>query len=280
MAIKVNNTRPHSYIIFGGTKGIGRIISDAVVRRTSNVTVVSRTRADLAKQKSLYNKLGYKLNTSIADVRDEKQVGSVFSSHKRFFGSAADVIINCAAIQGPIGNAWDISAGRFRDTIDINLTGSFNVAKAAVRSLLKVEHGAIIFFSGGGAAYGRPRFASYAASKSALIRLVETIALELDENKMRNITINAIAPGAVSTNMTDEILKAGLKAGTKALQEAKQVKRSGGTSCETLLKLIDFLSDKRISGRLIHVRENYKDRLPGKAIADDAGKLRIVPFAK
>jgi hypothetical protein len=75
-------------------------------------------------------------------------------------------------------------------------------------------------------------------------------------------------------------LKAGLRAGKKALQEAKQVKRSGGTSCETLLKLIDFLSDRRITGRLIHVRENYENCLRARRVPDEAGKLRIVPFAR
>ena len=282
MAIQRKELRSHSYIIFGGTKGIGRLICDSLAERRAQFTVAARTKADLKAQKDSYRGQGCIINVVAADVRNEPQIKAVFAAHKRFFRKPADVIINCAAVQGPVGNAWGIDTAGFKETIDINLTGTFNVAKTAVKQLLRTRQGSIILFSGGGAAYGRSRFSPYAASKAAVVRLVETIAVELEEADSKNIIINAVAPGGVKTMMTEEIIKAGIKAGKPALAEAREIMRTGGTPPEALLKLIDFLSDTTktgvLSGRLIHVREDYTLCASCSNTSYEAGKLRIVPL--
>jgi NAD(P)-dependent dehydrogenase (short-subunit alcohol dehydrogenase family) len=170
------------------------------------------------------------------------------------------------------------------ETLKINLLGRFIVSKAAIKRMLTVGYGSIIMFSGGGAAYGRSNFNAYGVSKTGVLRMIETIAEELKVAGYPNIIINAIAPGAVKTRMTTEILKAGERAGRKALQEAAKVFESGGTSASRIIDLVDFLIDVKLNngltGRLIHVREDYRKLVKKyrKKISDEIGKLRRVPI--
>jgi NAD(P)-dependent dehydrogenase (short-subunit alcohol dehydrogenase family) len=114
--------------------------------------------------------------------------------------------------------------------------------------------------------------------------MVETIAEELRIAGYPNIIINAVAPGAVKTGMTDEILKAGKKAGGKALREAVEVIKNGGTPAREIIDLVDFLIDlkrnKGITGRLIHVKEDYDKliRKYGRKVPEDTGKIRRIPI--
>jgi NAD(P)-dependent dehydrogenase (short-subunit alcohol dehydrogenase family) len=111
--------------------------------------------------------------------------------------------------------------------------------------------GKIINMSGGGAAYPRPRFSAYSASKAAVVRLTETLSEEVKEF---NIQVNAIAPGAVNTRMLEQVLVAGQDAGEKALTEAKRQKEAGGVPLDVPATLAVFLASddsNGMTGRLI-----------------------------
>jgi NAD(P)-dependent dehydrogenase (short-subunit alcohol dehydrogenase family) len=114
--------------------------------------------------------------------------------------------------------------------------------------------------------------------------MVETMAEELKSAGYPNIVINAVAPGAVKTRMTKEILKAGSKAGKKALEEAADVFKTGGTPSKKITRLIDFLIDLEancgLTGRLIHVHEDYQWLIKefGANVPDDIGKIRRIPI--
>jgi NAD(P)-dependent dehydrogenase (short-subunit alcohol dehydrogenase family) len=117
--------------------------------------------------------------------------------------------------------------------------------------MIKQRKGKIINLSGGGATYPRPNFSAYAASKAGVVRLTETLA---EEAKKFNIQVNAIAPGAVSTRLHEQILAAGEAAGEKALAESRKVKEGGGTSLELPVGLAVFLASDEsngLTGRLI-----------------------------
>ena len=210
---------------------------------------------------------------------------SALQSHQAAFGEAPSVVINTAAVQGPIGQSWIISSKEWGDALRTNLLGGFIITKCAVALMMSKGHGSIIHFSGGGAAYGRPNFSAYASSKAGLLRLVETVSHELQQSGCPGITINAVAPGAVRTAMTDEIVRSTERAGAKEAAEAEAVRRSGGTPPELITALVDFLCDpdmnKGLSGRLIHVREDYLGfarRCDGR-FPEDAGRLRRMPLS-
>lgn len=184
------------------------------------------------------------MNIVKANITSERDVAGVFKSHKSKWHKNPDVVINCAAVQKPIGNSWSVPLKSWEKTVKINLLGSFIVVRAAVRQMIKKGYGSIIMFSGGGAAYSRPNFSAYGVSKTGVLRMVEIVAEELKLAGYPNIIINAVAPGAVKTRMTSEILKAGSRAGERAHEEAAQVFKTGGTAAaDQITCLIDFLID-------------------------------------
>ena len=138
-------------------------------------------------------------------------------------------------------------------TVRINLDGAFYTLSAFFPLLLQSGLRAkIVCFSGGGATAPRPNFSAYAAAKAGLVRLVETLAHEWQELP---IDINAIAPGALPTRLTEEVLALGPEvAGAKEYEDARQTAAGGAPGFERMEALVDYLlspvSDT-ITGRLL-----------------------------
>jgi len=273
-----------SIIIFGGSRGIGNVIAEYLISKGHEVSIASRNSKNLDNFKQGIARQKLYVNVIRADITNKRDVARAFKSHEAQWGRIPNVVINCAAVQGPIGNSWVIPVKSWEETVKVNLLGSFFVVRAAIRQMIKTGYGSIVMFSGGGAAYARPNFSAYGVSKSGVLRMVETIAEELKSAGYTNIIINAVAPGAVKTRMTSEVLKAGSKAGEKEIEEAVQVFKSGGTSSEQITNLIDFLIDLQancgLTGRLIHVREDYKWLIKkfGAKVPEDIGKIRRIPI--
>jgi NAD(P)-dependent dehydrogenase (short-subunit alcohol dehydrogenase family) len=142
--------------------------------------------------------------------------------------------------------------------------------------MIQRRSGKLILISGGGSAYSRPNFSAYAAAKTALVRMAETLA---DEVRDHNVQVNCMAPGAAYSHMTDEILHAGEeRAGSKEIADAQQVRLTGGVAPEKQLNLAMFLASERsnhISGKLIHVNDDWK-RLEQANMNPEAFTLRRV----
>jgi 3-oxoacyl-[acyl-carrier protein] reductase len=261
-------------IIFGGTKGIGKIISDHFINKKICITVCAR---NIIKGDEKEN-----VNILQCNVTEFEEVKNAFENHKNKFGTTPDFIINAAGVQGELGYSWTVSQEDFENTIKINLIGSFNVTKAAIENLIEQKkNGSIILFSGGGSCYARPNFCAYGVSKTGVLRFVETVSEELKISGNEKIMINALAPGAVNTQMTQEVLNAKERAGIKAYKEAEDTYKKGGTNPEEITNLVDFLCDFKtnrfISGRLIHVREKYLDFVNSELLnKEENGKLRRV----
>ena len=136
-------------------------------------------------------------------------------------------------------------------TVNINLIGTFLCSKMVLPVMIERRRGKIINLSGGGATGPRPRFSAYAASKAAVVRFTETLAEEVKEF---NIQVNAIAPGALSTRMHDQVLTVGEAAGEKELALSRRVKEGRGTPFELPAGLAVFLASDDsdgLTGRLI-----------------------------
>jgi len=114
----------------------------------------------------------------VADVTSFESVVGVIEEHVQCFGGF-DVIVSVAALQGPIGPLWQNDPHKWCEAVAANLNGVFHVCQAGLSWMLKAQRGVIIIFSGGGAAYARPNFSAYGASKTDVLRLVETIHEEL-----------------------------------------------------------------------------------------------------
>jgi 3-oxoacyl-[acyl-carrier protein] reductase len=124
--------------------------------------------------------------------------------------------------------------------------------------MIERRQGKVIILSGGGAAKPRPYFSAYASAKAAVARLVETVA---EEVKDANVQINCMSPGGTYTAMTDEILRAGERAGWRDMEEARRVRDTGGVAPDRQIQLAVFLASERsnhLTGKLIHVDDDWK----------------------
>ncbi len=266
-------------IIYGGSRGIGKSMAVSFYKKGYNVTAVSRNIKKLIEMQRDFPDL----NITAADVCSIEEVRFAFSGHKKRFGVIPFAVVVTAGIQGALGPVWELTQEEFESAIKANLIGSFNTAKVAVENMIEEKSGgSIIVFSGGGSCYARLYFSAYGVSKTGVLRLVENFSDELILKGHSNIIINAIAPGAVKTDMTEEILKSKELAGEKAYNEALEISRTGGTDPKEIFKLIEFLSipemNKGISGRLIHYKDNYMDfaNNHNKNEFFEAGKLRRI----
>jgi 3-oxoacyl-[acyl-carrier protein] reductase len=145
-----------------------------------------------------------------------------------------DILVNNAAIIGPIGPLDRTEDRDWAEAIHVNLLAPIALMRAVLPGMRRRRHGKVINISGGGAAGSRPNFTAYACAKTALVRATEIVS---DEVKDSGIDINAVAPGAMNTRLFDQVLAAGAdRVGVAEFERAlKQRQRRlpplGGRSC-------------------------------------------------
>ena len=267
-------------IVTGAGRGIGKAIALAYAGEGAQLVLASRTLAEVEATAGEVRSLGRRALALKVDVSRRSEVETMVASAVAEFGRI-DILVNNAAVQPPIGPLWENDPDEWLRTALINLGGVFLCCRAVVPTMIRQAGGAIINLSGGGATSPRPYFTAYAASKAAVARLTETLAEEVKEF---NIRVNAIAPGAVSTTMTEEVLVAASAAGEEALAEARQVREDDRTA-EAAAELALFLASDEadgLTGRLISaVWDDWRGarRRLGEIVASDAWTLRRVPLS-
>jgi len=262
-------------LITGAGRGIGKRLAIGFAGAGARVGLLSRSQPEIDLAKLEIEHAGGAALRIRADVRDYEQVAAAVDRMRVVFGGV-HVLIAAAAIQGPIGPLVDTKPKLWAETIETNLVGVMHACRAVLPDMTAKRSGKIIVLSGGGAAYARANFTAYAASKAGVARLVESLAEEVRDC---NIQVNCIAPGGTYSNMTDEIIHAGVqRAGRKEMEEAEQVRLTGGVAPERQIQLALFLASQRsnhISGKLIHVNDDWK-RLEHANMNPEAYTLRRV----
>ena len=254
----MHTVKGKSVLITGAGRGIGKRLALGFAAEGALVGLLARSQAELDLAKLEIEQAGGKALRLRADVREPDELAHAVERMQSNFGGL-DVLIAAAAVQGPIGPFLSSKPKAWNETVEINLIGVANACRVALPPMIEKRSGKIILISGGGAASARPNFTAYAASKAAVVRFGENLAAEVGDH---NIQVNIIAPGAVYSTMTDEILRAGEdKAGRKETEEAEQVRITGGVPAEKQIALALFLASQRsnhISGKLIHVNDDWK----------------------
>ena len=245
-------------IVTGGTGGIGSAVAEALAQEGARVIIVGRSKKKIETALKFFQGKNIRIFSEECDVSREgdvrRLVRRVIASFRKI-----DILVNCAGVQSPIGPFIGNSFSDWEKNIRVNLLGTVLMCKAVIPYMIKRKSGSVVNFAGGGAASARPNFSAYATAKAAVVRFTEVLA---DEVKKCGIRMNAIAPGAVNTAMTHEVLKAGRKAGEKELADVKKRLKNGGTSPELAADLVLFLASDRskgLSGKLISaVWDNWR----------------------
>ncbi len=252
-------------IITGGSRGIGKAIAETFLRNGAKMVISSRSSDELEYTTSELSDFG-EIHSIRADVSSRQDVVALLDYTLKLY-EKIDVLVNAAAIQGPIGPLAEIDIEHWIICVHIDLVGTALCCKAVLPIMQQQNSGKIINFSGGGATSARPNFTAYACSKAAVARFTETLASEVAQY---NIDVNAIAPGIVKTRMLQEVALAGEKAGTKEMSQIKKAIREGGNSPQLAADLALFLASEEsngITGRLISAvwddwrTPDFRDRL-------------------
>ena len=269
--------RGRGAIITGASLGLGRAIADAYVREGADLLLMARSDGPLraaARELIDHRPLSIQRVEMIAgDVAREPHVERLAAMARRVLPHA-DIVVNNAGVYGPIGRLEDVDLTAWSEAFAINVFGTAAVCRAFIPLLRARGYGKIINLSGGGATKPLPRLSAYAASKTAVVRLTETLAHELAGTR---IDINAIAPGNLNTRLLDEVLSAGPeRAGEEFHARAVEQKRDGGVPLQRGADLAVFLASPAsdgITGRLIAAVWDDWATLPARS--DDLAKTDV-----
>jgi len=225
-------------VITGSSSGIGKYLADTLSAKGHAVCGLARSPQD-----------GFSFRCDVADWGTLQNCAKSVGQKWR----AVDGLICCAAVQEPIGPAMEVEPAAWRSTLAANLDGTFFSIRAFYPLLKKSSRRAkVICFSGGGATSPRPNFAAYGVSKAGVVRLVETLAAEW---RSQPLDINAVAPGAIFTRMTEQVLARGAgKAGEAEFERASGQSRNTAAELEKVGSLIEYLLSAKsdgITGKLI-----------------------------
>ena len=191
-------------LVTGSSRGIGRAIAEKLASEGMNVCLNCSSAASLPQTQELAVELtmkyGVKSIALVANVANAEEATSLVESAHTAFGRL-DVLVNNAGITRD-GLVARMKEEDFDAVIDVNLKGTFNCCKAATKIMMKQRFGRIVNMSSVVGVFGNAGQANYAASKAGVIGITKSLAREIAS---RNVTVNAVAPGFIATDMTDAL---------------------------------------------------------------------------
>lgn len=241
-------------LVTGATGVLGTAIAEKLRARGADLVLSGRSAAALAAlAASLRAAPGGALDTVAIDLSEPGAPAALIAA----LGGRLDVLINNAAVPGPIGPLAESDFAPWEETIRMNLIMPAELCREAVPLLVAAAAGGrrakIINMSGGGATSPRPNFSAYSVAKTGVVRFTEILAGEL---RAQGVDVNAVAPGALPSVMTRNILAAGaalcapheLAVAEKAQGEAGLAAMAKAT--DLIVYLASSASDG-VTGRLI-----------------------------
>ena len=234
-------------IVTGGSRGIGAAICKRFAEQGANIALLYAGNTQKAEEtKAALQEMGVKAEAYQCNVADAEQVAAVCKQIIKDFGGA-DILVNNAGITKdklvPMMKVPD-----FDSVVDTNLKGAFYMIKQLYPVFMKQKNGKIINISSVSGLMGNPGQTNYSASKAGLIGLTKSVAKELAS---RNVNCNAIAPGFVATDMTENLSE------NNALVDHIPMKR--------------FAQPEDIANLALFLASDQSDYITGEVIRIDGG---------
>lgn len=233
-------------IVTGGSRGIGRAICIALAKEGVNiVTCYAKSSAAAEETIAKCKEYGVQAVAIQADVAKQEDVEQLFAEALKLTGTI-EILVNNAGITRD-SLLIRMSDDDFDQVIDTNLRGAFYCMRAASKLMMKKRYGRIVTISSIIGVIGNAGQVNYAASKAGVIGMTKSLAKELGS---RNVTANAIAPGFITTDMTEGLSE------TLKEQMAKEIPLGRMGTPEDVADAVAFLvSDKAsyITGQVLHV---------------------------
>lgn len=246
------NLVDRNVLITGGSRGLGAQIAKDFWTQGANLFLVARDEKSLKETLNhLEPRAGQKVGFFCADLGEADSIRKIMEGTRSFYDHL-DILVNNAAIQGPIGAVWENDWEAWQKTIAVDLLAPVALCRAVSVWMIPQRSGKIISISGGGATGARPNFSAYAVAKTGLVRFSEILAAEL---LSYNIQVNCVSPGAMPTSMLEQVVKAGPDfAGQKEYSSAKEIIEKPSTTLKRATELVGYLASSasdNITGKLI-----------------------------
>jgi len=236
-------------ILTGGAGGIGKKIAAKLLRQRGRLVIADVEKGSL--------ELAVRDLASFGEIEghvlDVSNAGEVLSFENRVVArhGTADVLINAAGIQAPIGAFWENDIGEWARNIQVNLMGTVICCRAFAPVFMGKKAGKIVNFAGGGANAPRPRFSAYGTAKAGVVRFTETLAEEL---RSFGVQVNAVSPGVIRTRMIEETLEAGFEKAGPEYNQLRARETTGFDDPENVADLVGWLASDAsngLTGRII-----------------------------
>lgn len=245
-------------VVTAGASGIGRAITDALLSHGARVHVCDIDQEVLARFRREQPDAG----ATLADVADETQVERLFDEAAAALGGL-DVLVNNAGIAGPTKAVEDIEPAEWRRTVEVNLTGQFYCLRRAVPLLKQSKEGAVVAISSVAGRLGYAYRLPYAATKWAIVGMVQSLAKELGPSGIR---VNAVLPGIVEGPRIERVIADRAAAVGISIEEMRRqlldkVSLRRMVSAQDVANMVLFLcspAGRNISGQALSVCGNVE----------------------
>ena len=265
MCVFESATGPELIIVTGAGRGIGRAIATTLGKSGQHILCISQS-AKAMETAQLIRDSGGRADGLVIDLAKYESAETEVSQWLASTRYTRIGVVLAAAILGPSGPLYSTQLSEWERTFQINVLGNLAVVRAILPRQMEASFGRILFFAGGGAAYAYPIFPGYAASKTALVRIVEN--LDKDLKGSGNFAVAILAPGAVETDTLATVrASGGYVRTTVGIEEPVAFAKAfiNSSSCS-------------FSGCFVHVRDTWAESLNvgNNTVREDLWKLRRV----
>lgn len=247
-------------LITGAAAGLGRHIACAYAAEGADVAILDHQGAEATVAE--ITAMGRRARAFRADIRDEAAVADAVGAAHGWLGRI-DVLVNNAGFNGHYALIKDMALSHWKETLDINLTGTFLVTRAVIPHMIAAGKGAIASTASNVARRGLPYRGDYVCSKWALLGLTQTLALELAPLGIR---VNAVCPGPIEGDRIEDVMErqAAIEGKTK-----DQIRHDW----EAAAPMNRFVTAQEVTSALMYLTSDDASAMTGQALNVTAGFL-------
>jgi 3-hydroxybutyrate dehydrogenase len=247
-------------LITGGGRGIGRAIATRFAAEGADLFLCATGMQTLEETRNLAAGSGRKIELRATDVRDRADVEKMVQEAVEAFGRI-DVLVNNAGIHRPAAFT-DYTYEDFDDVMKVNVYGPFHVTQFVLRQMLENRRGKIVNIASTAGKWASLNQSAYNISKHALVGMTRCVALETAKS---GITVNAICPGFVETDMVADIAR------KKGIHHAQLIEEM----VKPRVPMERLIQPEEIAGLAVYLASAESDGMTGQSIVLDGGMIYV-----